>query len=469
MVDLLGEGLLPFFQIIDAGDPAIGTDADRILAAHLDGVLDVTADIFAGDLPIGEKGHEIDADIAALLGDETQFLVSLVTWHVVQSAAAGVADADGRLGIARCVEAGLLAAVRQVDDHAAGVQAIYHLAAKGVQRRVAWRHGTATQLVLRIVGQLDHAHAHVGEQVHAVGAVAHHRRVLETVDYPHLALELGAADVGRGRHLDQGVGMITDHAVETDEVTHRGLERLLFAADIAQGPIGRRQARGDRVVDDPPTDRRGGVEVALVRIFQFSEAVDDDEVAQRILALKLRGLGGGPLGRGQQTRRCRGGGGKRRQVPASEHVVFLLTEIGEGARTRMAPRPIASPTHDRHEPEPRPDDFPIRRSDLAPGIRAIFRRAPNSPPFSHGCRAPTQPLGGLSQVGSERPQTTQSRRTRRALARQTPGLGPVPASWCRLPGTPRISAVVPSLDRRPTAAFRRNGSCVRLRRSTARH
>ena len=102
-----------------------------VLAADVHGMLDMGDDILGGGQAVGaEEGHEIDADEAAALGDQAQLLVGLVARQVGQRAAAGMVDRDRRLRDPRRLEAGALAAVRQVDHDLARIQPLDHLAAE---------------------------------------------------------------------------------------------------------------------------------------------------------------------------------------------------------------------------------------------------------------------------------------------------------------------------------------------------
>ena len=73
-------------QVVDAGDGAVGADADVVLAADVHGVLDVGDDVGGGGVPVRvEEGHEVDADEAAAVGDQAQLLVGLVARQVAQA------------------------------------------------------------------------------------------------------------------------------------------------------------------------------------------------------------------------------------------------------------------------------------------------------------------------------------------------------------------------------------------------
>ena len=101
------------------------------------------------------------------------------------------------------VQAGLLAAVAQVEQHALGLQPLDHLRAEGRQALVVGHRGAVADRVAAVVGQLDDAHAHLGEQAHAIEFAAQHLGVLEAVDDADLARLGGGVDVGHGRHAAQ--------------------------------------------------------------------------------------------------------------------------------------------------------------------------------------------------------------------------------------------------------------------------
>ena len=112
LLDVLG-------RQVDRRDAAVGADADVILAADLDGVLDVAEEIFRHRLPLGaEEGHQIDAGDAALLRQAAELFVGLVARQVDESGAGGVGDGDRFLRGGDGVERGLPAAVPEVDQDA---------------------------------------------------------------------------------------------------------------------------------------------------------------------------------------------------------------------------------------------------------------------------------------------------------------------------------------------------------------
>jgi hypothetical protein len=84
----------------------------------------------------------------------------------------------------------------QIDHDVMGVELRHHFAAEIGETFVFRYHRTVAQLIARIVGQLDDAHAEPGEGRHAAGIVAHHRGVLETIDQADLVLGTGAQNVG---------------------------------------------------------------------------------------------------------------------------------------------------------------------------------------------------------------------------------------------------------------------------------
>ena len=144
-----------------------------------------------------EEGHEIDADEAAARGDEAKLGVGLVARQIDQGAAAGMVDRDRLARGAGGLEAGALAAVRQIDHDPRGVEPLDHLAAEGGKAAIAGRHRAVAETVGGIVGELDDAHAEIGEGLDAARIPAHHRRVLEAVDDADPALVAGRAGCRR--------------------------------------------------------------------------------------------------------------------------------------------------------------------------------------------------------------------------------------------------------------------------------
>ena len=70
------------------------------------------------------------------VGDQAQLLVGLVARQVDEGAAAGMVDRDRRGRGAGGVEAGALAAVREIDHQAGGVEPLDHFAAEPGQAAV---------------------------------------------------------------------------------------------------------------------------------------------------------------------------------------------------------------------------------------------------------------------------------------------------------------------------------------------
>ena len=69
----------------------------------------------------------------------------------------------------------------------------------GEMPRALRRHRAAADMVGAIVGELEDAHAEIGEDVDPVDVGRHHRRILEAVDDADPVLAPGAEDVGRAR------------------------------------------------------------------------------------------------------------------------------------------------------------------------------------------------------------------------------------------------------------------------------
>ena len=98
--------LAPLRQFLGVGFPifrghpyrrnrAVRTDADMILAANLQCVLQVTNHIFRHLLSArAQILHEIDADYASFVGQLSQLLVGLVPRQISDRATTGVRDRD---------------------------------------------------------------------------------------------------------------------------------------------------------------------------------------------------------------------------------------------------------------------------------------------------------------------------------------------------------------------------------------
>ena len=101
-------------------------------------------------------------------------------------------DRNGLSGGAPGIEAGLFAAVREIDHDAAGVEARDDFAAERREPVVLGHDGAVAELVARVVGELDDAYEEVGKDIDARGVGADPRSILETVDDADPALRAGA-------------------------------------------------------------------------------------------------------------------------------------------------------------------------------------------------------------------------------------------------------------------------------------
>ena len=145
------------------------------------------------------------------------------------------------------------------------------------------RHRAVADLVGAIVGELDDAHAEIGEDVDPVDVGRHHRRVLEAVDDADPVQAPGADDVGDIQDLDEVVGAAADSRLPARDLAHGLLERLFLAGDIADGDVDRGQAGRARVGNDPVGEGTPAFPVlllfAVIGIGEPAERIDDDRHA----------------------------------------------------------------------------------------------------------------------------------------------------------------------------------------------
>jgi len=132
--------------------------------------------------------------------------------------------------------------VREIHHDEPLIGAIDDLAAECRQRRVLRSRRSAAQSVALVVGQLEHAHAHVGKKIHAIGAVAERLFILEAVNKSQLTGCMGAADVAYRSDLPQRAWVFGDAPIPLHDVPNRELERIAGAVDIPEREVQRREA-----------------------------------------------------------------------------------------------------------------------------------------------------------------------------------------------------------------------------------
>ena len=172
----------------------VGADADAVLAAQVDDVLDGLDVVVDGRrrAPLQERREHGDADEAVAVGDEAQLLVALVARMRLQARRQAVRVGDPLLGGEDGVLAGLGADVGEVAQDAEPVHLGQHVAAEVGEAAVALLVAAGADEVLGVVGELDDAQAELVEEREVVEAVLDAARVLPAEDDAGLALPLGA-------------------------------------------------------------------------------------------------------------------------------------------------------------------------------------------------------------------------------------------------------------------------------------
>ncbi len=152
-----------------------------VLAADVDGVLDVADEVLGGRLTVAaEEGHEVDAYYATPLGEKAQLLVGLVARQVGEGRATGVGDGHGLLREGDGVRGGTVAAVAEIDEQALRVHRLDHLLTEAAQTGVAGLQTAVAQKIAPVVGELDDAHAEAAEDLDPVEIFAERCRILES-------------------------------------------------------------------------------------------------------------------------------------------------------------------------------------------------------------------------------------------------------------------------------------------------
>ena len=168
--------------------------------------------------------------------------------------------------------------MRQVDHHPLGIAARHHLAPERGQAAIARCHRSVAQLIGGIIGQLEDAHAQIGEDVDPAGILAHHRAILEAVDQPGLALRLGAAYVGGGQDLHQVAAVGAHLRIGLGDFAHALYERVVRPGDIADGDVDGGEARGMGFGQHAWAELRNKGIGRLVGIAEATQRIDDDHV-----------------------------------------------------------------------------------------------------------------------------------------------------------------------------------------------
>lgn len=93
--------------------------------------------------------------------------------------------------------------MRQVDHDPVRVETFHDLVTQRCESAVLRRHRAVAELICRVIGELDHPDAQVGEHVDARRVVTHHGRVLETIDDADLMFRARPQDIGGAINLEQ--------------------------------------------------------------------------------------------------------------------------------------------------------------------------------------------------------------------------------------------------------------------------
>ncbi len=142
-------------------------------------------------------------------------------------------DGDRLFRSARRIEAGFLATVGKIDHDVVAVESLHHLVSQGSEPTVPGRHRAIAQQVRRVVGELNDAHAEVGEDIDAFRLGAQHRRVLEAVDHADLVLASGEQNIRGVVDLQQAAGILTQQRVPLPDLGDRVFERLQASGHVA--------------------------------------------------------------------------------------------------------------------------------------------------------------------------------------------------------------------------------------------
>jgi hypothetical protein len=207
------------------------------------------------------------------------------------------------------VEAGPVAAVRQVDHEPGLVELLHQLMSEGAERGVLGRHGAAAHHIAVVIGDLHHADAAGLVFVHPLQAIADLDRILEAVDQADLALRLRAGELRRPGDPGQVLGAARDDGVPFVEPLEGDLVRIARAEHIAQGDVDGAEPRGpgvgDGAVIDPDPTAAGPQMSRLaegeVRIVEPAQGVDPDRTGRPGEGRAAGGQGGGAKGEGLAT------------------------------------------------------------------------------------------------------------------------------------------------------------------------
>ena len=135
-------------------------------------------------------------------------------------------DRDRLLRMLDRVERGAIADMREVDQDARAVHLVHDLAAEARQAGVVGLVAASAEVVLVVVGELNDADAHVGEQLDEMDAAVEQRGVLEAEHDGDAPGGVGGFDVLAGERDRHDVGVLAREIAPPRDGVH-GLDRRL--------------------------------------------------------------------------------------------------------------------------------------------------------------------------------------------------------------------------------------------------
>ena len=176
---------------------------------------------------VSQEGRKcVRAYDAAVLRDEAQGVVRLVSRMVKETARVGVGAGDGRVGQLRRLKRRAVADVGEVNEHPQPIHLAHQILPEHAEAVVRPLVAAVADKVSLVVGYLNDADAQRVEEREAVKVVSDGRRVLPSENDARLAHLFGGENVGGGRRLRQGVRPRLETMNPSGDVVHRPLEPL---------------------------------------------------------------------------------------------------------------------------------------------------------------------------------------------------------------------------------------------------
>lgn len=126
-----------------------------------------------------QVGHEVDAEIAAAIGQRPENLVGLVARMGIHRSAARVTDQYGLGRRGDGVRGGAISAVAEIDSDADRIHLFHSSNALGAQAGIAGFQAAVAENAARIVSELHNAHTEVPEHSNTAGILLQKRGVLK--------------------------------------------------------------------------------------------------------------------------------------------------------------------------------------------------------------------------------------------------------------------------------------------------